>query len=238
MGSGTEVTPRRRQSERRARSRAALLEAAARGLSRNGYAHLVLERVAGDAGYTRGALYHQFANKEELALAVVEWVEQTWDAEVRRRAAVEADPVDALLALARGHAVYCRRDVARVMLALRVEFARQDHPVGRAVARIIDRLVDDCRALISAGRASGPIPPGPPPRELANAYLAAVEAVGIELAGRAPYDVELAERAVRGVLGLPPLAPADSQRGGTPSTDTDSDTDSDTDPDVDSQERP
>lgn len=46
------------QADRRARSRAALLESAARGLSRYGYGNLVLEQVARDAGFTRGALYH------------------------------------------------------------------------------------------------------------------------------------------------------------------------------------
>ncbi|MBT2367325.1 TetR/AcrR family transcriptional regulator [Streptomyces sp. ISL-10] len=197
---------RRAQADRRARTRSALLEAAARGLSKYGYANLVLERVAGEAGYTRGALYHLFANKEDLALAVVKWVEETWEAEVGRLVAAEADPVDALMALARGHAVYCRRDVASVMMTLRVEFAGQDHPVGRAITDIVDRLEADCAGLIAAGRSSGAIPPGPPPAETASAYLGIVEAVGIQLAGHAPYDVELADRAVRGVLGLPPVS--------------------------------
>ena len=49
--------PRRSQAERRAETRAALLEAAARGLSRNGYGDLNLAEVAAEAGYTRGALY-------------------------------------------------------------------------------------------------------------------------------------------------------------------------------------
>ncbi|MFD7609563.1 TetR/AcrR family transcriptional regulator [Streptomyces sp. NPDC059828] len=199
---------RRTQADRRAQTRAALLEAAARGLSMYGYANLVLERVAGEAGYTRGALYHQFANKEELALAVVKWVEETWEAEVGRLVAAESDPVEALLALARGHAVYCRRDVANVMMTLRVEFAGQDHPVGQAITDIVDRLEADCTGLIAAGRSSGAIPPGPPPAETASAYLGVVEAVGISLAGHAPYDVELAERAVRGVLNLPPVQEA------------------------------
>ena len=65
------------QADRRARTRSALLESAARGLSRYGYSNLTLEQVAADAGYTRGALYHLFTNKEELALAVVEWVQET-----------------------------------------------------------------------------------------------------------------------------------------------------------------
>jgi AcrR family transcriptional regulator len=208
---------RRTQADRRAQTRNALLETAARGLSKRGYGSLVLERVASEAGYTRGALYHLFASKEDLALAVVRWVEETWNAEVGQPAAEESDPVAALLTLARGHAVYCRRDIARVMMTLRVEFTGQDHPVGRAIEEIGARLVAGCADWIAAGRRSGAIPPGPPPREMAHAYLGALEGVVIFLAGQAPFDAELAERAVRGVLGLPP-APitADAQSAGAP----------------------
>ncbi|MFB9533597.1 TetR/AcrR family transcriptional regulator [Nonomuraea roseola] len=196
---------RQKQADRRARTKSALLEAAARGLSTYGYANLVLERVASEAGYTRGALYHLFANKEELALAVVRWVEESWNAEVGRLADDEADPVEALLLIARGHAVYCRRDVAGVLMTLRMEFAGQDHPVGRAITEIVGGLLAECADRIAAGRASGAIPPGPPPQEMADAYLGALEGVTIPLAGHAPYDVELTERAVRGILGLPPV---------------------------------
>src|SRR3954447_14918200 len=139
------------QAERRARSRSALLEAAARGLSRHGYGNLVLEQVAREAGYTRGALYHQFRDKEELALAVVEWVDETWHREVGDAVDDEPDPVAALMALARGHAVYCRRDVARVIMALRVEFSGLDHPIGHEMRRIYQELIAQCSRLISAG---------------------------------------------------------------------------------------
>jgi AcrR family transcriptional regulator len=178
------------------------LESAARGLSRYGYANLVLERVASEAGYSRGALYHLFANKEELALAVVAWVEETWYSEVGQLIADAADPVDALIGAARGHAVYCRRDVARVMMTLRVEFSGQDHPVGRAVEEAVDRGLALAAGVIMAGRRSGAIPPGPPARVLALAYMGAVEGLVINLAGQAPFDEQLAERAVIGVLGL------------------------------------
>src|SRR6187200_7101 len=89
------ATPERRltQADRSARTRSALLESAARGLSRHGYGNLVLERVASDAGYTRGALYHQFEGKEDLALAVIDWVDETWREEVGRRVDAEQDPV-------------------------------------------------------------------------------------------------------------------------------------------------
>jgi AcrR family transcriptional regulator len=190
------------QVERSARTRSALLEAAATGLSRCGYGNLVLEEVAREAGYTRGALYHQFKDKEDLALAVVDWVDQTWWREVGGLAERQPDPVAALIALARGHAVFCRRDVARVMMALRVEFSGQDHPVGREVHRISRTLVKRCASLINAGRTNGSIPPGPPAKAVALAFLGAVEGAVIALAGQAPHDELLAARAAAGVLGL------------------------------------
>jgi len=179
-----------------------LLESAARGLSRYGYGNLVLEQVAREAGYTRGALYHQFKDKEDLALAVLEWVNETWWREVGGPAEQQPDPVAALLALARGHAVYCRRDVARVIMALRVEFSGQDHPVGREIRRVSRTLVKRCASLIDAGRRDGSIPPGPPARAVALAFWGALEGAVIALAGQAPHDELLAARAAAGVLGL------------------------------------
>jgi AcrR family transcriptional regulator len=196
------VGRRRTQAERRARSRGALLESAARGLSRYGYANLVLEDVARDAGYTRGALYHQFKDKEDLALAVIEWVNESWTREVGEPAAQQTDPVAEMLALARGHAVFCRRDIARVVIALRLEFAAQDHPVGHEIERIWESGVKRCVKLISAGRKAGSIPPGPPARATALAFFGALEGAVIALAGHTPHDELLAARAVAGVLGI------------------------------------
>jgi len=192
----------RTQADRRAASRAALLEAAARQISRVGYGHLVLADVAAEAGYTRGALYHQFKGKEDLALAVVRWTDETWRREVGERADQESDPVAALIALARGHAVLCRRDVARVAMALRLEFSGQDHPVGRELHRVSEGLVERCSRLIDAGRRNGSIPPGPPAREVALAFVGALEGAVIALAGHAPHDEVLAARAAAGALGL------------------------------------
>jgi AcrR family transcriptional regulator len=190
------------QAERSARTRSALLEAAARGLSRYGYGNLVLEDVARDAGYTRGALYHQFTHKEDLARAVLEWVDETWRAEVGGLVERESDPLAALIALARGHAIFCRRDIARVAMALRMEFSGQDHPLGREVERITETLVQRCVRLITAGRRDGSIPPGPPARAVALAFVGAIEGAVIALAGQAPHDELLVAHAATGVLGV------------------------------------
>jgi AcrR family transcriptional regulator len=168
----------------------------------------VLEQVARDAGYTRGALYHQFDDKQELTLAVLAWILETWDDEVGALVEREQDAAAALLALAQGHAVFCRRDIARVAIALRIEFSGQDHPVGRAVEEAYDVLVKLCVGLIRAGRRAGTIPAGPPATTVGLAFVGAVEGATIALAGRPSHDAQLAVSAAAGVLGVtaPPLS--------------------------------
>jgi AcrR family transcriptional regulator len=202
------VTERTSQSERSARTRDALIRSAARGLSRYGYGNLVLAEVAAEAGYTRGALYHQFRDKEDLVLAVIQATFEAWRREVgfERLLDTEGDPVAALLALARGHAVFCRRDVARLVMALRLEFSGQDHPVGAAIERVYDTIVSRCAEVVEAGRRTGAIPDGPPTRTLALAFVGAVEGVVIAVAGAVPDDELLAVRTAVGVLGLPAAA--------------------------------
>lgn len=205
MSPATTTVPRRpTQAERSARSRGALLESAARGLSRYGYGNLVLEEVAREAGYTRGALYHQFKDKEALALAVIEWVNENWMREVGVVAAQEDDPIAELLTLAQRHAVFCRRDIARVVMALRLEFSGQDHPVGREIEQIWESGVKRYARLINAGRKAGSIPSGPPAAAVALALLGALEGAVIALANQAPHDELLAAHVVAGALGLRP----------------------------------
>src|ERR1700719_1024207 len=103
------VEGRRSQAQRRARTRAALIESAAKAFSRCGYGNVILEEVARDAGYTRGALYHMFDGKEDLALAVVEWVAATWEDEVWRPAPRGAAAGEVLFSGGCGPTVFCRR---------------------------------------------------------------------------------------------------------------------------------
>ncbi|MFH8926530.1 TetR/AcrR family transcriptional regulator [Streptomyces pristinaespiralis] len=204
-GGGGSPSPRRStQAERRARTRNALLESAARGLSRYGYSNLVLEQVAREAGYTRGALYHQFKDKQELALAALQWVLDTWEQEVGRQVEQESDPVAALLTLARAHTVFCRRDIARVAMALRLEFSGQDHPIAHEVEKGYQALTDTCAGFVEAGREAGSIPDGPAARDVALAYVGAVEGTSIALAGHVAQDAALVAAAAAGALGLDP----------------------------------
>lgn len=63
---------RRPKGDKRARTRAKLIEAAAEVIREKGYGGTSLEEVARRAGMTRGAIYGNFRNSEELFLAVVQ----------------------------------------------------------------------------------------------------------------------------------------------------------------------
>lgn len=60
------------REERRAQTRARLLEAARIVFARSGYHAATVDEVAEEAGFTTGALYSNFKGKEDLFLAVVE----------------------------------------------------------------------------------------------------------------------------------------------------------------------
>ena len=84
---------RRTQGERTAQTRAALIAAARRLFGAEGFAEVGAERIVREAGMTRGALYHQFADKTDLFAAVLDEVE----AEIAQRVAGAVtgfDPAD------------------------------------------------------------------------------------------------------------------------------------------------
>jgi AcrR family transcriptional regulator len=60
------------RSERRARTRAQLLEAAARVYARRGFESATLDEVAEEAGFTKGAVYDHFGSKEKLLFALLD----------------------------------------------------------------------------------------------------------------------------------------------------------------------
>jgi AcrR family transcriptional regulator len=67
---------RRTQEERSAATREALISAARTLWGARGYAEVGTPEIAAAAGVTRGAMYHQFADKAALFAEVVEAVEQ------------------------------------------------------------------------------------------------------------------------------------------------------------------
>ncbi|MET0337534.1 MAG: TetR/AcrR family transcriptional regulator [Caulobacter sp.] len=94
----TEVNPQRRWTQRRDGPRAlkaeetrhALIEAARALFAEHGYHEVGIRDLTAQAGVTRGALAHHFADKEGLFVAVFEHVERELIAEIADHAAAQA----------------------------------------------------------------------------------------------------------------------------------------------------
>ena len=98
-------------------TRGLLVSTARRLFAEHGYAHVSVEQIVAQAGVTRGALYHQFADKAALFRAVFEQVE----GELAERLATEAltrdDPWEAQLAGLDAFLVACNEpEIQRIAL--------------------------------------------------------------------------------------------------------------------------
>src|SRR5580692_8228918 len=70
VDSPTENARRRPKGDKRERTRAKLVKAAGELVREQGYERTTLEAVARRAGMTRGAIYGNFKDREELFLAI------------------------------------------------------------------------------------------------------------------------------------------------------------------------
>jgi AcrR family transcriptional regulator len=98
----TRTQPRRRrtQEERRAETRAKLLDATIRSVLEVGYQHTTTRRVAELAGVSQGAQTHHFPHRVDLVCAAVEWLAERRLNELREMASdLPEDPSDRVGAL-------------------------------------------------------------------------------------------------------------------------------------------
>jgi AcrR family transcriptional regulator len=117
---------RRTRVEQRAQTRRRLLEAAGRVFARRGYEAAAVEEIAEEAGFTRGAVYSNFRDKDDLFVAYLrERMDEEGD---ELRATIQAQPdLAGRLAAARARYVssHCK-DTAVLYAELQLAAAR--HP--------------------------------------------------------------------------------------------------------------
>jgi AcrR family transcriptional regulator len=167
------ATARLTRAERRAQTRQALLDAAARVFIERGFARASVEAIAEEAGYTRGAFYSNFASKEEL---FAELLQQRVYEGYRRMAADSApgerlslretgERLAAIQADADGHWLF------RLWLELLAHAGRDE--AFREIAAGFWRGTRElgAAAIAHAFEESGEQPPAPPDR-LATAMIA------------------------------------------------------------------
>ncbi len=118
-GSAGAPPARRTQAERRATTRAQLMGAARKLFADKGFADVSTQTIVATAGVTRGALYHQFADKTDLFAAVYEEVERDLVTGIAHRIAEEgpSDPLAAMRLGARLFLDHCAApDVQQIVL--------------------------------------------------------------------------------------------------------------------------
>ena len=125
-----QVAPASRAPERGTSTRAVLLAAAREVFMHEGYAQAGVTDIVALAGASVGSLYHHFAGKADLYLALFDELHRDHDARTRQavrrgREAGVSDPMPLLLAGARGYLDMCieQRDLVGL-------FARGDGPPG------------------------------------------------------------------------------------------------------------
>jgi AcrR family transcriptional regulator len=151
----------RRESQER--TRAALLDSGARAFARHGVERASIQQVARGAGFTRGAFYAHFRNKEELCMAILEDRFDTYIAEFDQILATGEEPEvrarragDHLTSL-----LTADPEWQRLMLEFSVYGLRNDRFRRRLVERyaaLRERVADVFRSRAKESGVTAPIP--------------------------------------------------------------------------------
>lgn len=138
--------PRLTRAEQRARTRTRLLDAAEELFAERGIAATPIEDIAARAGFSRGAFYSNFEDKDALVMAILRRTTERNNEEVDRLFAERADGADFLQRL---HERETRSDretlgLEYILYALRNPVAREETKRILAVSRqAIVRLVEE-----------------------------------------------------------------------------------------------
>jgi AcrR family transcriptional regulator len=185
---------------------AALVSTARRLFAADGFAAVGTEQIARQAGVSRGALYHQFADKTELFAAVLDQVERDI-AELILRAVTDIDPNDTealLLAGADAFLDACAQPGLRLIVLI-------DGPSVLGWARWREICLRHSVGLISALLADGidrgnlaPLPVD----SLTHVLVGAVDEAALYVAeaddpGAARADMDAVLRRIVGALIVP-----------------------------------
>jgi AcrR family transcriptional regulator len=135
--------PASRQRARTEATRRKLLAAAEKLFARDGFEATRIEDIAALAGYTRGAFYANFEDKEDIFFALVEqWISQRI-AEVEALLEGPATPAERLRGL-RDHYAQIAKDRRLTLLSLEFKLFAIRHPKAHARLRAWQRRLRAC----------------------------------------------------------------------------------------------
>jgi len=157
---------------RRAQTRARLLDAAAEVFARLGFHAATVDDVAAAAGYTKGAVYSNFAGKDALFLALLDRHLDAQFAQMERLFAIEATD-DLLGAVEHESAQAAQTGTAFGLLTMEFWlYAMRDATAKAALAERYARMRGRLAELIAERHAARGVVPPQPPADVAALVLA------------------------------------------------------------------
>jgi AcrR family transcriptional regulator len=162
----TQAPERLSREEKKARTRAQLIDAAATVFARRGYLAASLDEVAEEAGLTKGAVYSNFDSKEDLFSAVIdERFDKPLEHEVEAIGEIEGTQQERAMAGARLFidAVQQERELFLLALERRIYVARHPEHAPALVARYREQLGRVAEMIADQSKKFGlplPLPPG------------------------------------------------------------------------------
>ncbi|SDW84290.1 transcriptional regulator, TetR family [Albimonas donghaensis] len=186
----------------RARTRAALLDSAGRVFARAGYAGASVEAIAEEAGYSKGAVYSNFASKEALFLDLL--ARRKAEEKAMAEAALEAAGGDPLAALeAWAATAEAEADWALLAVELQLHARRIPNFAEAYEAQAAEQRAAFGRTFAALFAAAGKTPPAPP-EALAEAVFAMAH--GLALGPEAPRAPALLSLTLRSLIEAAPPA--------------------------------
>lgn len=203
----TSPSTRTRRSESQAQTRRRLVETARGLFLTDGYAATSLERVAEEAGFSKGAVYSNFSGKDELCLEVLEVIH----AEVARAVVGAFEGATSLEEALQALDVWADARLGDPdWSALEAEFAARSRrqPELRAALEERNKAIRDLIASVLADTCErhGLVMPMPV-TEAAHALLSLGIGLGLQRAIDPALSVQVLSDVVRVVVGAPVPAP-------------------------------
>jgi AcrR family transcriptional regulator len=182
------------------RSRAAILEAAARLATVEGIEGLSIARLADAVGMSKSGLFAHFRSKEELQLATIEKASMIFSAQVVEPAMTAGSAMERLRRLVDGYLTYVKVDTFPGGCFFASVLAEMDMQPGAVRDRLVLFLTDWLNRLETAVRdaqAEGAIGQAEEPAQIAFELEAALLLANAQyVVARTPEPIDRARRAV------------------------------------------
>ncbi len=187
------------REESRAQTRERLIEAAYRLFATEGIEATPIDRIAEEAGYSRGAFYSNFETKEELLKALMERESQRSEREMAALLSEEKAPEQLVFAL-RDYAISKTTDRRECLFYMELEMYGVRHPEVRPMmADFIHRDTQNAARLIDALFAGFDVRDHPPSELVVSSFIAMAQGLTM----RQVVDPEfLSPETVRNSLSL------------------------------------